>query len=68
VLLLRLQLRLATAREASNSTTHRASDAVRNTAAEIIQLALRFLGLAFGILLPALLLEILFHASVNNGF
>lgn len=51
------RLLLTVSGQASNGTTHRATDPVRNTASVIVQLSLRFLTLAGGILLRALTLE-----------
>lgn len=63
MLLLRLPLRLAIARESRNRTTHRTGCTVRDAGAEIVQLARSFLLLALGVLLLALALEVLFYVS-----
>jgi len=53
MLLLRLNLRLPITCDSSYSTTNCTSDAVCDAGTKIVELALGFLGFAFGILLGA---------------
>jgi hypothetical protein len=61
MLILRLLRRISITRKTSNSTSYRASDTVRNPRAEIVELALGFLGFALGVLFLACALPILLH-------
>lgn len=59
MLLLGLELGLTVASESGDSTTHGTSQTICSTGAQVVELALRFLGLTAGILFLALFLEIL---------
>lgn len=65
MLLLRIQLCLAITCNTRNSTAYRTRNAVGDAGAEIVDLALGFLGFALGILFLACALEVLFKAHVS---
>jgi hypothetical protein len=59
MLLLGIDLRLAIAGDASDSSRHSPTDAVRDAGAKIAELALGFLSFAARVLFPALLFKTL---------
>ena len=59
MLLLGLELGVAVASDSCDGTAHGTSDAVCDAGAQVVKLALGLLGLATGILLATLLLEVL---------
>ena len=59
MLLLSLNLRLPITRQASDGSTDSAPNPVRDTTAEVVELALSLLGLALSILFAACLLQVL---------
>jgi hypothetical protein len=66
VLLLGLKLGLAVPRDAGDGSAHGARDAVREAGAQVVELALGFLGLAAGVLFAALLFEVLAGVSYTT--